>query len=149
MNDVRRTFAAFGAGALLSAAIAYFLRPESPFDRLETLPAALAAATAEGDLDPFEKHVAPEFRLTGAPGIDVLDRAQTAGILGELFARGLKAGVVSCEPAATDDEDGRRRVVVETATLDGGRMRPATVTAYAVRRGGRWTFVAAAVSTRR
>ena len=146
MSDLKRTVIAFLLGATSAAGIAWWIRPADPFDRLETFPRALADAVQDGDIGPLGDYLAPEFKLKGVPGMESLDRSQTAGVLQELVSRRIRPCVVYCEPEAAPDEDGRTKLTVYGVALEGNLQRTMRVTAYVVRRDGRWQIVEASLS---
>ncbi len=146
MSDIQRTLIAFLLGAATSACVAWWIRPADPFDRLETFPRALADAVQDGDIGPLDDYLASEFKLKGVPQMESLDRSQTAGVLRELVARRIRPCVVHCEPESAPDEDGRTKLTVYGVALEGAHQRTMRVTAYVVRRDGRWQIVEASLS---
>lgn len=146
MSDVQRTVIAFLLGAASAAGVAWWIRPADPFDRLETFPRALADAVQDGDIGPLGDYLAPEFKLKGVPGMESLDRSQTAGVLQELVARRIRPCVVHCDPEAAPEDDGRTKLTVYGVALEGALQRTMRVTAYVVRRDGRWQVVEASLA---
>ncbi len=78
--------------------------------------------------------------------MESLDRSQTAGVLQELIARRIRPCVFHCEPDAEPDENGRTKLTVYGVALEGASQRTIRVTAYVVRRSGRWQVVEASLT---
>jgi hypothetical protein len=125
---------------IVVAFCAWFLRPVSDAERLETFPRTLAAMACEERWGELEARLDPEFRMKGVPGQGTLTRAETIAGLRALVARDFFPVVAHVVPVHFDDL--RHRVVVYGLLIEGDptlvrapKTRPVRVEALIETRG--------------